>query len=826
MQVIRRVLLASMAVLWLVCASLSATSAVGAPPQSTVQSPTVAQDFRPVLNRYCVTCHNERLPTANLALDTMDPANVAEHAEGWEKVVRKLRSGTMPPAERPRPDAVTYSALASWLETALEQAEAAHPNPGGPLLHRLNRAEYANAVRDLLALDVDASALLPPDDSASGFDNIADVLGVSPALMERYLAAADQVSALAVGDQAIGPSDRTYHVRGDQSQSDHVDGLPLGTRGGLLVRPTLPLDGEYVIKVKLLQTNLGSIRGLEYPQQLEITVDGARLHLVPIGGPADFAILPENATEIADAIEARLTVRVRAHAGPRAIAATFLQKTPAQGGYRTQAFARSNVDATDHLGLPHVESLTITGPFNATGSGDTPSRSRVFICRPVRAAGGDPAASGAFGTARDEKSCATRIISTLARRAYRRPVTTADMTRLMALYDSARRDGSFETGIQFALRGILASAKFVFRAERDPATFTVGAVYRISDLELASRLSFFLWSSIPDDELLELASKGRLTDPAVLDGQVRRMLVDGKSQALVTNFAGQWLYLRNLKSTAPDQHEFPDFDDNLRLAFQRETELFVDSVIREDRNVVDLMTADYTFVNERLARHYGMPRIYGSRFRRVGITDDARRGLLGKGSILLVTSHAGRTSPVVRGKWILDNLLAAPPPPPPPDVPALEDTHSPVRSQSVRERLEAHRANPGCATCHKVIDPLGFALENFDAVGAWRTPDTGTLIDASGQLADGTKVDGVAALRQAIVKHPEMFVRALTEKLLTYALGRGLGHHDYPVVRTIVRDAASRDYRFSSLVLGIVRSAPFQMRIKAPATINAEVAER
>jgi hypothetical protein len=792
-----------------------------------VPSPAAAQDFRPVLNRYCVTCHNERLKTANLALDAMDPANVAGDAAAWEKVVRKLRSGTMPPADRPRPDASTYSALASSLETALERAEAAHPNPGGPLLHRLNRAEYANAVRDVLALDVDASALLPPDDSASGFDNIADVLGVSPALMERYLAAADEVSALAVGDPAIGPSARTYHVRGDQSQSDHVDGLPLGTRGGLLVRPTLPLDGEYVIKVKLLQTNLGSIRGLEYPQQLEIAVDGARVHLVPIGGPADFAILPENATEIADAIEARLTARVQAQAGPRAIAATFLQKTPAQGGYRTQAFARSNVDATDHLGLPHIESLTITGPFKATGSGDTPSRRRVFVCRPMEAVTGRAArAVSPRAPSRDETSCAARIISTVARRAYRRPVTTADMTRLMVLYESGRRDGSFETGVQFALRGILASAKFVFRAERDPASLTPGAVYRIGDLELASRLSFFLWSSVPDDELLRVASQGRLKDPVVLDAQVHRMLADEKSRALVTNFAAQWLYLRNLKSAAPDQHEFPDFDDNLRQAFQRETELFVDSVIREDRNVVDLMTADYTFVNERLARHYGMPRIYGSQFRRVSIGDDARRGLLGKGSILLVTSHAGRTSPVVRGKWILDNLLGTPPPPPPPDVPALDEASSPLRSQSVRERLESHRANPGCATCHKVIDPLGFALENFDAVGAWRTHDAGALIDASGQLADGTKVDGVVALRQAIVKQPEMFVRALTEKLLTYALGRGLSHHDYPVVRTIVRDAAGRDYRFSTLILGIVRSVPFQTRIKAPTTINAEVAER
>ena len=800
---------------WLVCATWQAPQAVG-PARQSPAAPPAAQNFRPVLDRYCVTCHNQRVKTAGLALDTMDLSNVAPSAEAWEKVVRKLRSGTMPPADRPRPDAATYDALASALETALDRAEAAHPDPGGPLLHRLNRAEYANAIRDLLALDVDAAALLPPDDATSGFDNIADVLGVSPALMERYLSAADQVSALAVGDPAIGPSAHTYHVRADASQSDHVDGLPLGTRGGLLVRPTLPLDGEYVIRVKLLQTNLGSIRGLEYPQQLEIAVDGARVHLVPMGGPADFAILPENATEIAEAIDARMTVRVPAKAGPRDIAITFLQKTPAQGGYRTQAFLRSNVDSTDHTGVPHIESVTITGPFGATASGDTPSRRRIFVCRP-----------GSQEDSRvDETACATRIISTLARRAYRRPVTAADMTRLMALYQAGRQERSFEGGVEFALRGMLASAKFVFRAERDPSHLPPGTVYRISDLELASRLSFFLWSSIPDDELLDLASQGRLADPSVLEQQVRRMLADAKSEALVTNFAGQWLYLRNLKSTAPDQHEFPDFDDNLRQAFQRETELFFGSVMREDRNVVDLLTADYTFVNERLARHYGIPRVYGSQFRRVTVADEARKGLLGKGSILLVTSHASRTSPVVRGKWILDNLLGTPPPPPPPNVPALDEQPNPSRPQSVRERLEDHRANPACAGCHKLMDPLGFALENFDAVGAWRTDDAGAPIDASGQLSDGTKVDGVVTLRQAIVKHPEMFVGTLTEKLLTYALGRGLSYHDNSVVRAIVRDAAAHQYRFSSLILGVVRSAPFQLRAKTSAAIDGERAAR
>ncbi len=750
---------------------------------------------------YCVACHNDRLKTAGLSLEKADPARVADRADLWEKVAQKLQSGMMPPAGRPRPDAATSRRVAATLEDALDRAEAAHPDPGGPLLHRLNRAEYSNAIRDLLALDVDASALLPADDSSSGFDNVADALGVSPALLERYLSAADQVSALAVGDPAILPASFTYHVRGDTSQSEHVEGLPIGTRGGLLARPTLPLDGDYVIKVKLLQTNLGSVRGLEYPQQLEVSLDGARVHLVPMGGPADFAILPENAEEIAEALDARLVVRVRAAAGPHDVAATFIQRTDAQGGHRLQPFLRSNVDATDHTGLPHIESFTITGPFGATASGDSPSRRKVFTCRPANAA--------------DERPCATRIVATLARRAYRRPVSGVDMDRLMGLYDTGRREGTFDGGIQFALRGVLASAKFVFRGERDvsPTASGPGAPHPVSDLELASRLSFFLWSSIPDDELLSLAAQGKLRDAAVLDRQVLRMLADPKSKALVDNFAGQWLYLRNLKATQPDQNEFPDFDDNLRQAFKREAELFFESILREDRSVTDLLTGDYTFVNERLARHYGIPNIYGSRFRRVTVTDDARKGLLGKGAILLVTSHAGRTSPVVRGKWVLDNLLGTPPPPPPPDVPALEEKNGTSQPHSVRDRLEQHRASPACAACHKLIDPLGLALENFDAVGAWRTTDEGSPIDASGQLLDGTRVDGVVTLRNAIMSRPEMFVRTMTGKLLVYALGRGLSHHDLPVVRGVVKDAARDNYRMSALVLGVVHSRPFQMRV-------------
>ncbi len=759
---------------------------------------TATPDVQAAITQFCVPCHSDRLKTGGLSLESALVGGVAANAPTFEKVIQKLRSGAMPPAGRARPSPPVVDGLTAQLENALDAVEAAHPDPGAPLLHRLNRAEYANAIRDLLSLDVDTAALLPPDDAAGGFDNVADVLGVSPALMERYLAAAGEISASAVGDRALLANSRTYHVAPDTSQSEHVEGLPLGTRGGLRARVSLPLSGEYVIKVKLLQTNLGSVRGLEYPQQLEVSVDGVRIHLVPMGGPADFAILPENAEEIAEALDARLRLRVPIAAGPHDVVATFVQRSGVEGGNRLQPFLRTNVDATDHTGLPHIESLTIDGPFGQTSPGDTPSRRAVFICHPATRAA--------------EPACARSIIVSLGSRAYRRALTDSEVTRLLALYERGRQNGTFESGVEFALRGILASAKFVFRGEHDPGGIAPRTVYRLDDLELASRLSFFLWSSIPDDELLQVATEGRLNDPSELDRQVRRMLASPKAHALVDNFAAQWLYLRNLKSTSPDQNVFPDFDDNLRQAFRTETEMFFESVMREDRSVLEFLDADYTFVNERLARHYGIPNVYGSRFRRVTLTDDARRGLLGKGSILLVTSHAGRTSPVLRGKWVLDNLLGSPPPPPPPNVPALEESGGVVQAHSVRERLVQHRANPSCAGCHRLIDPLGFALENFDAVGAWRTTDENQPIDASGALADGTTLDGVAGLRRELLRHPETFARTLTEKLLVYALGRSLTFHDMPVVRAVARDAASHDYRFSSLILGIVHSTPFQMR--------------
>jgi mono/diheme cytochrome c family protein len=768
-----------------------------------------AAEHRATLNQYCVTCHNERAKIAGLMLDRQDLARVADNAEVWEKVVRKVKVGMMPPQGAPKPDVRTRQALVSWLEGTLDRAAAARPNPGRPLVHRLNRAEYAAAIRDLLALEVDSTALLPPDDSAYGFDNIADALGASPVLLERYLSAAGKISALAVGDPEIGPAGEVFRVRQDASQDVHIEGLPIGTVGGLLARTTLPLDGEYLLQVKFFRTNLGAMRGLEYPQQLEITVDGERVHLASFGGDADFKAALENITAAADAVEARCAVRVRLKAGPREIGVAFLRGSATQNSLRLQPFIRSSNDTLDPAGHPHIDTFTITGPFQPTGPGDTPSRRRIFTCRPG---------------AGDEETCARRIVTALTRQAYRGMESDADITRLMEFYRAGRRDGGFERGVQSALERILASPKFLFRAEREPANVPAGAPYRIRDLELASRLSFFLWSSLPDGELLRVAAQGKLREPATLEQQVRRMLGDPKAEALVENFAGQWLYLRNLRNMIPNSLEFPDFDDNLRQAFLRETGLFFGSVMREDRNVLDLMTADYTFLNERLARHYGIPNVYGSHFRRVTLADDNRRGLLGQGAILMVTSHTDRTAPVVRGKWILDNLLGAPPPPPPANVPPLkEDDRRAGRVLTMRERLEEHRENPACAGCHRIMDPIGFALENFDAVGAWRTREGGTggtPIDASGELLDGTKVNGPVELRRALLKQPEIFVGTLTEKLLTYALGRGLTAADMPVVRFIVREAGRRQYRFSSLIMGIVNSVPFQMRVIPPARVE------
>jgi hypothetical protein len=711
----------------------------------------------------------------------------------------------MPPQGARRPNDGSLHALVQWLEQGLDRAAAERPDPGRPLLHRLNRAEYRNAVRDLLGLDVDVTTLLPPDDSAYGFDNISDVLGVSPSLQERYLTAAGRISRLAVGDLAMRPGSDTYRVPQDLSQNQHIDGLPLGTVGGLSVSHAFPLDAEYEFKTTLYRTNLNIVRGLSYESEFEVAVDGRRVHRVTIGGRADLAALFDKPTDTGDAVELRMRVRVPLTAGPHEVTAAFIDNMTVKDTVRLQPFLRSSADNFDWAGWPHIQSLAITGPFSATGTGDTPSRRAIFQCKTT------------------DRACATEILTRLARRAYRQPVTKTEMDPILAFYDAARRGGSFDAGIQRGLERILASPRFVFRMERDPERSVPGVAYRISDVELASRLSFFLWSSIPDDELRDLASRRKLSEPATLEAQVRRMLDDPRSEALVTNFAGQWLHLRNLRTVQPNSDEFPDFDDNLRQAFRRETELLFDSLIREDRSLLDLLRADYTFVNERLARHYGIPGVYGSRFRRVTVTDEARKGLLGHGSMLAVTSHAERTSPVLRGKWVLENLIGLPVPPPPDDVPPLKATEEGQKPRTVREQMAEHRASPVCASCHRVMDPVGFALENFDAIGAWRTHEPGGPIDASGELADGRRVDGVVTLRKAILERPEIVANTFTEKLMTYALGRGVEPQDMPAVRRVLRDASVQDYRMSSIVLGIVKSVPFQMRVKpaADSTVGA-----
>lgn len=767
-----------------------------------------------LLNQYCVVCHNDRLRTGGLSLQTADLTDVPKAAETWEKVIRKLRVGAMPPQGMPRPEPAVLDGLASFLETALDRAYAAKPNPGRASMHRLNRAEYANAIHDLLALDIDATQLLPPDDESSGFDNIADVLKVSPSLMERYLSASWNISRLAIGDSRISPSTATYRARPDLSQDQHMDGLPLGTRGGMLVRHDFPLDGQYVIKVRLWRNTFDLMRGMEDPHQIEISLDGVRLALVTAGGHEDFIAMAKNPGAFGAALDQRLTVKVPVKAGTHSVVATTLLRSHAVKDDLIKPFLRTTVDGLDITGDPSVDRVTIEGPFDESGAGDTASRRRIFVCRPAKAD--------------EELPCARKILSTLAGRAYRRPVTDSDLETLLSFYQRRRNgNGSFEAGIESALEYILASPEFLFRFEPDPAGLPAGSAYHVSDLALASRLSFFLWSSMPDDELLRLAAAKRLHEPAVLEEQVRRMLADSRSDALIRNFAEQWLFLRNLKSAAPNLDVFPDFDDNLRQAMKEETELFFGSIIHEDRGVLDLLNADYTFVNERLARHYGIPGVYGSQFRRVHLTDERRRGLLGQASILTVTSYPARTSPVQRGKWILTNLLGTPPLPPPPNVPALPENGEDGKPHSLRERMEAHRANPVCAGCHKVMDPIGFALENFDAVGRWRTNDDGARIDPSGTLFNGARVDGPVALRRMLTARPQVFVGVMTEKLLTYALGRGLEYYDMPAVRKIVHDAASRDFRFSSLVLGVAESAPFEMKVKrAPAESTAVAANQ
>jgi hypothetical protein len=753
-----------------------------------------------LLNRYCVACHNEKLKTAGLALDTFDVERITTESAGvWEKVVRKLRTGAMPPPGAPRPDQAGYDLLASHLERTLDDLGTSHPNPGRTAtLHRLNRAEYTNAVRDLLALDVDAiniPSLLPADDSGYGFDNIGDVLSVSPALMERYLSASGRIARLALGIAPARPEFTTYEVSKFLRQETATsEDLPFGSRG-VVVRHYFPVDGEYVIKARLRRTYDGQrIVGLTEPSEIEFRVDGEKIRT--------FTLEAINRRGPTTGVEpdANLEVRVRVKAGTRLIGVAFPEERWALEKNPLHEFGYVGVGLRfDDVELPALGSVSVEGPHAASGPGETPSRKRILVCTPAPNAASD--------------TCARRILSTLARRAYRRPVTAPDIDPLVALFKEGMSRGGFDAGVELALERILVSPEFLFRIEREPAGVK-GSVYRISDVALASRLSFFLWSSIPDDELFDVAAAGKLKDPAVLERQVARMLADSRSRALLSNFAGQWLYLRNIRSVLPDPAEYPDFDDNLREAISRETELFLESMLRQDRSVLDLLRADYTFLNERLARHYGIPGIYGNHFRRVTLANDERRGLLGHASILTVTSYANRTSPTLRGKWVLENLLGAPPPPPPPDVPALMDRSADGKILSMRQQMEQHRANPACAVCHRAMDPLGFALENFDAIGKWRTTSGAdkTVVDASGVLPDGTKFNGPAELRDVLLQRPDQFAHTVTEKLLIYALGRGLEYYDAPVVRRILRNAAPRDYRWSSLILGIVKSEPFQMR--------------
>ena len=775
------------------------TLAAAAVAQSATTAPEApgADTFRAVIGRYCLTCHNDRTRVADLTLESVDLDHVGPDAATWEKVLVKLRAQTMPPPPRPRPDGATYVAFATWLETAIDRAAEAAPDPGRPTVRRLNRTEYANAVRDLLAVEVDGDALLPADDMAFGFDNNADMQRLSAGLLERYLSAAARVSRLAIGDPDVRPGIRSYRVpRMDAQAARAGESLPFGSRGGAVIRHHFPVDGEYVVRVHSQNSIGGGVRPPSEPERLDVRLDGVRLRGFTLQAPPRPAPGESRRREPPPIP----SVRFAAAAGPHELAVTFAERLAAPEGVAPARLPVSNVLFRGERGAEtRVGRIDIEGPFGAAGLGETPSRRRILTCRPA--------------SREDEEPCAREILAPLARRAYRRPVTGEDLDELLGIFRAGRDEGeSFEVGIRWALERMLIDPDFLYRMEPDPVDIAAGAAYALTELQIASRLSFFLWNSIPDEELLSAAEAGRLADPGELERQVRRMLADPRAATLAGNFAGQWLHLRNMRALAPDVNAFPEFDDNLRAAFTRETELFFEHQVREDRSVVELLSADYSFLNERLARHYGIPGVHGSHFRRVRLPGETRRGLLGQGSMLTVTSYATRTSPVLRGKWLLENILGAPPPPPPPDVPELEERATGERPRSMRERMEQHRANPVCAACHSRMDPLGFALENFDAIGKWRTADGGSPIDASGTLPDGAAFDGPAGLRRMLVERRAEVVEAVAAKLMTYALGRGVETADMPAIRRIVREAEAGDHRWSAIVLGIVRSTPFQMR--------------
>lgn len=756
--------------------------------------PSHAASERATLDRYCVTCHNARLKTAGLALDTLNIDDVAANAAVLERVVAKMRSGAMPPVGLPKPDKASLTSLIGALDSKLDIFSVSNPNPGKPLVHRLNRAEYANAVHDVLAVDVDVQSLLPPDDSAFGFDNMAEILTVSPGLLERYMTAAEKISRAAVGNPKIHPAVESYRVPQNVRQEDRAsEDLPWGTRGGIAIRRYFPVDGEYSVRIHMrYAVGQDDLVGLNDTAVVETRVDGARVEQFSFGGKPKYSdrVKTFGKGSVPDAYEFRIPVTAGTH-----VIGVDMQSETLELENLAPRFPTSNYSfQNDHQALARIDFVELGGPYNGVEA-DSPSRRQIFVCKPTGA---------------NDEECAKTIIARLARRAYRRPIDGTDIEGLMTFYRKQAEGSHFDEGIEAALERILVSPQFLFRAERAPRGVAAGKVYRISDLELASRLSFFLWSSVPDDELLKIANQGKLHQPEVLEAQVRRMTADARSRALVTNFAGQWLQLRDLQIVKPDPKGFAEFDDELREAFQRETELFFDNQLREDRSVVDLLTAKYTFLNERLARHYGIPGVYGSHFRRVELSDPNRIGLLGQASVLTVTSYADRTSPTLRGKWVLQNILGSPPPAPPPNVPALEEQPG-AKYRTMRERMEQHRKNPVCAACHARIDPLGFAMENYDAVGQWRDHQGETPIDASGML-DGTSFNGVAQLRGLLLQHQDEFVSTVTTKLLTYALGRGLDYYDMPAVRKILREAGSGAPHWSSIVLGIVKSTPFQMR--------------
>jgi hypothetical protein len=792
----RRVLIPSAVLLWAAAAAYAQTPALSTP---------AAQ--RAFLNQYCAYCHNDKLKSGDMSLTKLDLEHLDQTAELAEKAIRKLRVGLMPPPGMPRPAREAIYSFASSLESKLDEAATLHPNAGRPALHRLNRTEYANSVRDLLAVHVDVGPLLPPDDMSHGFDNMADVLTVSPTLMEAYVRAASKIAREAIGDPDAPALTSTYQVPRVMSQNRHLEGTPWGTRGGISVMHDFPADGEYVFKLGFYYSPTGPLFGLNQGkgQQIEVAINGEKVALIEINPAMTLA---------KDGIK---TPPIQVKAGPQRLSASFIQKADGPIDDEVMMVEQTLVDVSAGVvpgvtTLPHLHELSVTGPMKVSGVSDTASRRKIFACgTELSWQAKAPAPQG------DELPCAKRIIAVLARQAYRRPVTDNDLEGLLGFYQSGRNQGNFETGVRTAIQAILASPEFVFRFEKTPASAAPGKNYRITDLELASRLSYFLWSSAPDAELVAAASQGKLRQPAVLEQQVRRMLADPKSEALSTVFADQWLHLQNLKESNPDLFLFPNFDRTLANSMRRETELLFDHIMRQDRSMTEMLTADYTFVDERLAKHYGIPNVMGSRFRQVPVADENRRGILGQAGVLMLTSTATRTSPVQRGKYVLEVLLGTPPPPPPPNVPLLPEnsdgrTGHVAKPLSVRERTEQHRKDPNCAGCHKIMDPIGFALENFDAMGGWRTNDSGFNVDPTGQMYDGAKLNGPASLRQALMGHSDAFLQTFTENLLAYGLGRVIDYRDIPFVRSIERDAAKNDNRFSSFVLGVVKSMPFQMR--------------